>query len=280
MFDRIRTGWSLTMQSMEVLKADKELLLFPLMSGISLVLVTASFLVPVFTNEALMQSLESDVTAQEPVFYAVLFLFYFVNYFIIMFFNAALIGCAIIRFDGRNPTLADGFRTSMQCLPQIFGWALVSATVGVILRIIESRSETVGKIIAALIGTAWNITTYFVLPVLVVEKVGPVEAFKRSAGIIKRTWGEALTANIGIGIIVFILMCLACLPVVFGIMAGTETALLIGITLTVAGIILVSLISSVLGTIITAALYEYAGYDRVPEQFDKHLLEQAFTHKE
>lgn len=280
MFERIRAGWSLTMQSMEVLKADKELLLFPLMSGISLVLVSASFLVPIFGNEEFIQSLENNPAAQEPVFYIGLFIFYFVNYFIIMFFNAALIGCAMIRFEGGNPTLADGFRTSMSCLPQIFGWALVSATVGVILRIIESRSETVGRIVAGLLGTAWNIATYFVLPVLVVEKVGPVEAFKRSAGILKRAWGEALTANIGIGLIIFAMILVACIPAVLGFMAGTETAILVGMTLSIAGIILVSLISSVLGTIITAALYEYAGYDRVPEQFDKYLLEQAFKHKD
>ncbi len=279
MFDRIRNGWTLAMQSLEVLKADKELLLFPFMSGIALMIVSASFLLPVFANDALQQTLESETAVQEPVLWAVLFLFYFVNYFIIMFFNAGMIGCAMIRFDGGNPTVADGFRTSMQCLPQIISWALISATVGVILRIIESRSETIGKIVVAIIGTAWNVTTYFVLPVLVVEKIGPLDAFKRSTDIIKHTWGEALTANIGIGALVFILMAAACLPAVFGIMAGTQTALVFGIAVTVISVILVSLISSALGTIITAALYEYAGNHRVPAQFEKQLLEQAFTHK-
>jgi len=278
MFDRIRAGWTLAMQSLDVLKADKELLLFPLMSGVSLAVVTASFLLPLLGSDTL-QSMESREQAQEPMLYAALFIFYFINYFIIMFFNAGMIGCAMIRFEGGNPTVADGFRTSLQCLPQLFGWALVSATVGVILRIIESRSESVGRIVAAILGTAWNVTTYFVLPVLVLEKVGPMDAFKRSTDIIKRTWGEALTANLGIGAVVFIMMILACLPAVLGILAGTQAAMITGVVATIICVILVSLISSALGTIITAALYEYAGNNRVPVQFDRQLLEQAFTHK-
>ena len=122
MFARILSGWTLSKQSLVVLKADKELLLFPLMSGISLVVVTASFLVPLFVSDPFRQYLQTETPNRDLLICAMLFLFYFANYFIIMFFNAGLIGCAMIRFSGGNPTLDDGFRTAMERLPQIFGW--------------------------------------------------------------------------------------------------------------------------------------------------------------
>ena len=278
MFARFKTGWGLAKQSLAVIRSDRELLLFPLISSIALFIVSASFLVPVMASDSVRQFMESDTASHDPVVYIVAFLFYFINYFIIMFFNAGLIGCAIIRFDGGNPTLADGFRTSMECLPQIFGWSLVSATVGMIIKVIESRSERVGQIVSAIIGLAWNVTTYFVLPILVVEKVGPFEAISRSTDILKKTWGEALSANIGIGIFLFFLQILAMVPVGMGLLIGTPESIIIGGIITVVCFILIGLISSATNTIITAALYEYAE-GRPPGSFDKNLLEQAFTRR-
>ena len=141
MFNRIRTGWVLTKQSLSVLKHDKELLLFPLMSGISLVVVSASFIVPFFISDSLRQTLQTDSSGRDFLVCTIVFLFYFINYFVIMFFNAALIGCARIRFEGGNPTLDDGFRTGIDRLPQIFGWALISATVGMILKILHKEQQ-------------------------------------------------------------------------------------------------------------------------------------------
>lgn len=278
MFERIIAGWELAKQSLAVLRSDKELLLFPLISGFSLLIVSVSFLLPFMTSESNRQMFLAENASQDPMVYVIIFLFYFINYFIIMFFNAALIGCAIIRFDGGNPTLSDGFRTSMDCLPQIISWALVSATVGMILKIIESRSEKVGQFVSALLGMAWNVTTYFVLPILVVEKVGPIDAFKRSTSILKKTWGEALSANISIGIIVFFLEILALLPAAMGLLIGSTASIWIGIVTTVICVILVALTSTAVSTIITVALYEHAE-NRPPKQFDQNLLEQAFAPK-
>jgi len=279
MFTRIGSGWALAKQSLAVLKADKELLLFPLISGISLVVVSASFLVPLFVSDPFRQYLQTETSSRDILVCAMLFLFYFINYFVIMFFNAGLIGCAMIRFRGGNPTLGDGFRTAMERLLHIFCWALVSATVGMLLKVIESSSEKVGQIVTALLGMTWSVTTYFVLPVLVVEKIGPVTAFKRSTSILKNTWGEALSANIGIAIIVFFMGLFALLPAGLGIIIGTSASVLTGIVVSVVCLILVSLISSAVRTIITVALYDFAGNSHIPEQFDQRVLEQAFGPK-
>ncbi|NND98163.1 MAG: hypothetical protein HKN47_12620 [Pirellulaceae bacterium] len=281
MFERLATGWSLAKQAVHVLKQDKELLVFPLLSGISCLLVLASFALPLFmtgTLEALGDN--PDNAKENPLVYVTTFAFYFVNYFIVTFFNSALVGCAVIRLKGGDPTVSDGFHFATSRIGQIAGWALVSATVGMILRIIESRSERVGEIVAGLLGMAWSITTFFVVPVLVIEGLGPIDAVKRSVSIMKKTWGESLAANYGVGFIVFLLSLIGILPIVAGVfLLGTNAAILGGVLIVVGIVVLlmVALISSALNSIILAALYIYAAEDRMPDGFDDGLVRTAFA---
>lgn len=282
MFSRITNGWALSRQSFQVLMLDKELLLFPIMSGFSCLLVLASFVLPLWNSQYASVLLNDQQVPQDPLAYIILFAFYFVNYFVIIFFNSALMACAIIRLKGGDPTVADGFRAALNRLPLIASWALVSATVGFILKMIESRSERVGQFVSALLGMAWSITTYFVVPVLVVEKKNPIDAMKRSVSILRNTWGESLVANFGIGLIVFLIM----LPIVLimiggGAMIASGNAALGGalIAIGIILILLVSLISSAVQSILIATIYLYAAEDEVPDQFDRSLIEHAFVTK-
>lgn len=279
MFDRIANGWELAKQSFNVLRLDKELLVFPLVSGISCLLVLASFALPLWNSPYAQTILDDHQAPQDPIAWVILFAFYVVNYFVIVYFNSALVACAIIRFKGGDPTVADGFRAATSRLPQILAWALVSATVGIILRAIESRSEKVGQIVSGLLGAAFSIAAYFVVPVLVVEKAGPFEALQRSLSVLKRTWGEALSANFGIGFIVFLLSLAGIIPLLVGAAFCASGQLVLGIILLAAGgaaLMFLALVSSALDSIILAALYLYAAEGSVPRYFDKSLLESAF----
>lgn len=282
MFTRIANGWELTKQSYRVLMLDKELLLFPLMSGFSCLLVLGSFAAPLWNSKYINVIMNDQQVPQDPVAYIILFAFYFVNYFVIIFFNSALVACAIIRLKGGDPTVADGFRAAMNRLPQIAGWALVSATVGFILKLIESRSERVGQVVAGLLGMAWSITTYFVVPVLVVEKKNPFEAIKRSVGILRETWGESLVANFGIGMIIFLIMIPLILLIVSGGFLIASGSIVMGGALIAIGfmlILLVSLVSSAIHSILIAVLYMFAAEEEIPQQFDRSLIAHAFARK-
>ena len=282
MFGKLSRGWDLAKQSFEVLKLDKELLLFPIISGAACLVAMASFAVPVYFSGLLDQLQTEEASQQTQIIMGVIgFLFYFVTYFIIIFFNSALVACAIIRLKGGDPTVRDGFGAAMDRLPQIAGWALVSATVGMILKAIESRSERFGEIVASLFGMAWSITTFFVIPVLVVEKTGPIDAVKRSVSVMKKTWGESLGANMGIGFITFLASLIAILPIGGGIALMSASPLLGG-TLIAIGIIwvlFVSLVSSALGSILLAALYIYASEGQMPQHFKPKMIEGAFEAK-
>lgn len=282
MFSRLANGWELAKESFHVLRLDKELLIFPLLSGLACLAVLASFALPIWDSRYAEMVLNDQRAPEDPIAYLLLFAFYFANYFVIVFFNSALVACAVIRLQGNNPTLGDGFRAAADRLPQILGWALVCATVGVVLKVIESRSERAGKIAAGLLGMAWSISTYFVVPVLVVERAGLIHATKRSLSILRKTWGEALSANFGIGIITF-LLCLPLIALMIGgfvaISAGQTALGAVLASLGVLSLLLLSLVSSAVNAIILAALYVYAATGEVPRHFDPSLLDHAFEWK-
>jgi len=283
-FDRISHSWSLAMSTWGVLAKNKKLLLFPLLSGIACILVILSFLVPTVLLFNQMGLVDGNGKVQLPWWtYLVAFAFYFCLYFVMIFCNAALISCALVSFSGEKTTLGDGFGAAFSRLPQIFAWALVAATVGVLLKMLENVHEKVGYFISAILGTAWSITTYFVVPVLVVEKLGPIEAFKRSLAILRKTWGEALAGHIGLGFFQFLLVLPGvALLVGSGVVLGVTNSVLLAAVMVGAGflwILSTSLICSSLSTIYLAALYQFAAFDRVPVGYERETLSGAFTHK-
>jgi hypothetical protein len=279
MFERISNGMELARESWRVLKQDRELLVFPLLSGLASAMVLASFAVPLWGTQYARQLLDEKQLPADPWAYAILLAFYFVNYFVIVYFNSALVACAIIRLRGGDPTVADGIRAANARLPHILAWALVSATVGLLLKAIESRSEKAGQIAVGLVGAAWSIATYFVVPVLVVEQVGPLDAIQRSFSILRKTWGESIVGNFGIGLVVFGATLIALLPAAIGVATGAAAGITLGVVITVVLLVLISLVSTALHTIIQAALYLFAADGQAPRQFDARLLQEAYRPK-
>src|SRR5262245_22771845 len=198
MFQRLSNSWELVKASAAVLRADKELVVFPIVSAIGTLIVTATFALPLFLA-GMFDSMYVDGKGFQPLGMAVAFLFYLTQYFVIFFANTALVGAAMIRLQGGDPTVGDGFQIALRRIGPIFGYALISATVGMILRAIAERAGFIGRIVISLIGLAWNLATYLVVPILAVEDVGPIEAIKRSTALLKRTWGEQVVGNAGLG---------------------------------------------------------------------------------
>jgi hypothetical protein len=213
-----------------------------------------------------------------------LFCFYLMNYFVIVFFNTALVSCAVLRFQGGDPTVGYGLRAATARLPQILAWALVAATVGWVLRMIEDRFKFVGKLIIGFIGMAWSIVTYLVIPVLAVEKVGPIRALRRSAELLMKTWGEALVGNISLGIAGFILslpailLFIAC-PVVFFLAPQQPLWALVPLVLGVLYFIVLNIVTSTLRQILLAGAYLYAAQGQVPGGFSAEIMQSAFRSK-
>lgn len=283
MFERISNSFALAQSSWGVLRRDKQLVVFPMLSGIACILVLISFWAPLIFGVGIERMIVDG--KPEPWVYAVLFAYYFASYFVVVFFNSALVACALMRFHGQTPTVADGLRAACLRLPQILAWALVSATVGILLKAIENVHEKAGVIISAIFGTLWSVLTYFVVPVLVVEQVGPIEAIKRSASILKKTWGEALIGNLGIGLFMLLVYIPGVLIAVAGAFLLTNGGNMVALGLAVIALaviyfVIAAAVGSALQGIYITALYEYAAFETVPQGFEGDTLRGAFRHRD
>ena len=282
--ERLRRSWELGKASWGVLRSNPVLLLFPLVSGLVALVV---FAVIAGVGLALVPGLR-DVdalgdAAGTPGAYAALFVFYLVGYTIIIFFNSALTGAALIDLEGGVPTFQDGMRIATERWRSIVGFALVSATVGVALTALRKRGGIAGLIASWIGNIAWSLATYFVIPVLVVQRVGPVDAIKESAKLLRRTWGEQLAGQAGIGIFSFLIVLAALVPsiAIVGLAAATGALALIviAVVIAVALVVLAIAVTSAMGQIFTAALYRYAMQGAVSPGYEAEALRGAFQPK-
>lgn len=279
MFDRFQRSWDLAGECMRLLMRDKRLLVFPLLSSIAMVVLAASFIVP------LVPTLGSQVGrggahGLSTLTYVALFFFYWLQYTIVIFFNTALVEVAMKRFDGEDAGIADGLRRAASMLPVILVYGAIAAFVGTLLRIVAERVGILGRIVIGLIGFAWSVATALVVPVLAAENVGPIEAIGRSVELIKKAWGEDIIGNAGIGVVFGLLMVVTIL--VGGFLVGAAFSAerfalgVLLLVLLILAVCLLGLAQATLHGVYSAALYRYANGDPAAGGIDPDLLESAF----
>ena len=278
--ERLRRSWQLVKSSWGVLRSDKELMLYPVASGI-VMFIALTLLGLVWVSSGGFDRLDDGdgLGLLDLVF---VYLLYFVVSTVGVFFNSALIGAANIRLDGGDPTLADGFRIAVSHLPAILGWAAIAATVGLLLQVLRERGGAMGAVVSLIGNMAWGLITFLVVPILVVEGVGPVEAIKRSAGLLRKTWGEQILGNFSIGLVtslIFIAVMLGGGAVTFLLLSVSDVLGILAFILLVLVLVIVGLIGSSLSGIFNIALYRYASGRDADAFFPQETLAGAFRTK-
>ena len=278
--NRIKRSWALAKASLEVLKKDKELMIFPIISGIAMMVVTAAFAIPTLVGNVIDGLFDTGIPF---LGYVVLFLFYLVQYTVVYFFSTALVGAAMIRLRGGDPTVKDGFRIAFSRIGPVLGWSLLSATVGLVLNMVSGKGDKKGSgvrtLVGSLLGAAWNVVTFLVVPVLAIEGLGPIKALKRSWELLKKSWGEQIAGTLSIGAVFGLIGVLGGLLLV-GLAVGLSIVLesfipaIIFGALLIVFIMVISLISNSLNGIFTAAVYAYAADGQVG-LFDENLVRDA-----
>jgi hypothetical protein len=286
MFDKISRSWNLAGQCWDVLKEDPELLVFPLLSSVALIILLASFAWPVWTLYHGLDPVNapgSTTHTARLMFYLVLGIFYVINYSVMMFFNTALVAVALRRLDGEPARIGDGIQMALENLFSILAYAVIAATIGALLRAIEERVGLIGRIVVGLIGAGWTLASSMTLPILAAENVGPLEAISRSIELMRRNWGENIIGNGGISVGIAVIAVPCVLFAYFVMRAAIATKQFGFIVLAAAALALtvfgLSLVSTTLHSIYTAALYRFATGSENNAGIDRELLAGAFRQK-
>lgn len=279
MLERFRRGRELGRAVMAVLTGTPRLVMFPVISGLALLVLTAAVGAPIVLVAADDQSAVSTVQLVWMILGALAW--YFGCAFVIVFCNAALISCAWDSFEGGGASLASGFAAAARRLPQILGWSALAATVGLAFRLLDGLSDKIGllgQLIDGLVQGAWSVVTYFVLPVVVAEALGPIDAVKRSSAILRKTWGETVGGSVGIGLRLglFFLPLIGTVALLFTGFGGHTVRVALGVLAGLYALAFVAVVAA-LGSILRAGLYSYATTGAAWGPMTPQMLQSAFV---
>jgi len=274
---RMQRSWALAKASWAVLKSEKGLVWLPVLSFIASVAVVAVFGIAVWATLGKDTGVNGQDSYSTNIATWVLAACTYIGIaFSQTYFLAALCAGANDRLQGRDTTIGSALAIANSRLHRILPWALVSATVSMIIQAIEERFGFLGQIIAGPIGAAWNVVTFLTIPIIVFEDVGPVTALKRSGTLLKQTWGENLMAQIGLGLISLLAFLPGVLVIGLGIASGVGAVTVLAITIGAIYLAVAASIVSALSGIYRTALYRYAVDGQVPAAFAGTDMEHAF----
>lgn len=270
---RISRGWALAKRSWQVLRSDRSLIWFPIISAIASLGAAAL----IFGPAAAVYSTDSS----EVVLVVAGIIGAYVLTFIAVFFNTALAAAAAQSLAGRDTSLSDGFKAARGRMSTIIQWALAQGTVGLALQALEAwvGDSLPGRIVAGLVNFAWSAATFFVIPIIALEGVGPREALRRSVSVLRKRWGEGVVGTVSIGGVVMLVVILPVLAL-GGLgysMLDTAEGFGIGLIVVAAAILVAGMVvAGTLNSIFRVALYQYATQEQAPAGFDVDALQSAF----
>jgi Family of unknown function (DUF6159)/Protein of unknown function (DUF4013) len=276
---RYRRGWALAKHSWGVVKADRSLVVFPIISAIAGIVTAAVFF---GAGAGIIAGTRADWIG---IVLAVIGVYLLIA--IGIFCGVALSACAARALEGHDTTVGEGIAAASKRRGLIFEWAGVQLVVGGLISVAEALLRQVGgALIAAIFGGlanfAWAVATFFVVPVIAFEDLSPRDAIKRSSGIVRERWGEGVTGAFAIGAVAFLVGILpaAILIVVGSAISGSAPAF--GAVLVVLGavfLVVVILVQVTISTVFKVALYRFATDGSVLAGFEQQELEAAFKPK-
>ena len=274
---RFANTWRLTKNSWSLLKQDRELLWLPVLSMLTILAIVAAAAVVGFVTGSFDASGGAESVEGSAVVLGLVFAF--VATATVVYFEGALVAGAHERMTGGDPTVRSAMGKAASRLPSLLGWALITLTVGLVLRFLRERLGWLGQMLTFLAEAAWGVATYLVVPAIIIDDYRSFASVKHSMSLVRRTWGENLIAQAGFGILGFVIALPIILVAVLIATLVPGIGLYIGIAVGVIGVLAVSVVVSALSLYFKTALYEYAADGVAHGGFDIDEMEASFRSK-
>ena len=282
---RLKASWLLFKEAWRFLKADTEMLWIPLITAVLNLLLfgtlIAGFGLLIMGGDITLSQEGEPSSTIELVF---LFLCYVIGAFTFALSQAAITNTVYTRVHNGDATLLDSLRAAFSHWFSLLLWSIITSTVGLVLRVIAERSRLGIIIVAAVLGVAWSVLTYFVVPAMVIDKKSAFASIGTSARVFKMTWGETIVSNIGLGLALLVIH----LGAIFSVLSLSFLCFAVGLELLVIPILIIYALFIVIMVLIQASLegvlktllYVYAAEGVIPPNFDRELLEKMLARKD
>jgi hypothetical protein len=302
---RFTRSWLLFKTSLSVVSNNRELLLFPIVTALLMIVIFLFFLAPVALMptgysltqvehwqtignrigvEAAAGDSEKNFTFSTPALAYLVFL-YLASMFLGTFFNVAFYNEILAALSGQPVSVGRGLRFAMTRLKAILMWSLLAGIVGLVIKALEERFGLIGRIVMRLIGVAWSVASVFAVPIIVRDEdaTNPVQTLKKSADILRRTWGEALIGYVGVsfasGVIVLGSLVFLLIAVIASIALNSGWIIGIAAVLWFLGVLAFGYLTSVMSQVYKGALYLYAADQIVAAPYSADMFNSAWKFK-
>jgi len=282
----IKLSLQLLRESWSFVKYNKDLLLFPLLSFLGLCCVIAIFF-NIITSEVAYQITVENETFPSLIRIITVFLFWFLFVFNFVFFNAACLGVIYYRMaEQKSFSLFDGILLACKRFWPLALWAALWACGFTILYFAARwivRFKWVERLLLVTVEFV-NTLTWFVLPIVVVERKSLVASIKDSARIFKENWGKTVVVRYSVGTcfaLVYggVMVIIGFATPLFGSLGGLPYApnmlgniLVFSWVAYIPFFIFVLLVQSVFSATVRIALYQYATKKQVVANFNSGTL--------
>jgi len=272
---RIKNTIELAKVSWRVLRHDRELLFIPILSFLTAVGVIVVLAIPTIALLDTSSSTAGEESTASPALILVGIVAALSLSLVSVFFNGALVAGAHERLTGGDPTVRSALSRAVHRLPGLVPWALLTATVGLILQALRERAGFLARFVLGFVGAAWEIATFLVVPAIIIDDKGAIDGLKESAGLLKQTWGENIAARVGFGLLGMVAMIPAIIVIVVAGSLGGPI-LVLGVIVAIAWVATVIVVLTALNAIFQTALYLYATTGVSPAGFEQSNLGDSF----
>ena len=270
---RLMQSWQLLVAAWRFLLANKDLIILPVVSivaAIGFFVVTAASAMYAIVDYNYSHNSDINMAVIIAIFAAI----YFCLSFIAIFFNAAFVACVTARLKNQPLSILGGLAVACNKAGNIFAWSVISSTVGVIVSALINTHSIVEKIVVYIVSVSWSLATYFMIPILVNENIGPIKAIKKSAALFGNNWRRVVSVSFILSLF-FMVLIFGTMYLIAKLHIYNYTMGLILATIIVSAI----LVNMTFNTIVNSVLYIYHIANVQPAGFDRALIDSIFVKK-